>query len=122
MIESKGRITTIGSISGIGTWIGGGDYTMSKHAIEAFSDTLALEMARFDVKASAVWKGGSTVPSTKNRTKLQQPSDTRCSIRIPSCATWLCRIAEKQPGRLGQHYAGSPSAMKGRNTLFPAMN
>lgn len=65
IIESKGRITTIGSISGIGTWIGGGDYTMSKHAIEAFSDTLALEMARLDVKASAVWKGRSTVPSTR---------------------------------------------------------
>jgi len=57
IIESKGRITTIGSISGIGTWIGGGDYTMSKHAIEAFSDTLALEMARFDVKASVIQPG-----------------------------------------------------------------
>jgi NAD(P)-dependent dehydrogenase (short-subunit alcohol dehydrogenase family) len=57
IIESKGRITTIGSISGIGTWIGGGDYTMSKHAIEAFSDTLALEMERFDVKASVIQPG-----------------------------------------------------------------
>ena len=57
IIESKGRITTIGSISGIGTWIGGGDYTMSKHAIEAFSDTLALEMERFDVKASIIQPG-----------------------------------------------------------------
>lgn len=57
IIESKGRITTIGSISGIGTWIGGGDYTMSKHAIEAFSDTLVLEMARFDVKASVIQPG-----------------------------------------------------------------
>ena len=57
IIESKGRITTIGSISGIGTWIGGGDYTRSKHAIEAFSDTLALEMERFDVKASIIQPG-----------------------------------------------------------------
>ena len=57
IIESKGRITTIGSISGIGTWIGGGDYTMSKHAIEAFADTLALEMERFDVKASVIQPG-----------------------------------------------------------------
>ena len=44
IIESKGRIVTIGSISGILTWMGGGDYTMSKHAIEAFSETLAIEM------------------------------------------------------------------------------
>ena len=57
IIESKGRIATIGSISGIGTWIGGGDYTMSKHAIEAFSDTLALEMERFGVKASVIQPG-----------------------------------------------------------------
>jgi NAD(P)-dependent dehydrogenase (short-subunit alcohol dehydrogenase family) len=57
IIESKGRIATIGSISGIGTWVGGGDYTMSKHAIEAFSDTLAMEMERFDVEASVIQPG-----------------------------------------------------------------
>lgn len=57
IIESKGRIATIGSISGILTWTGGGDYTMSKHAIEAFSDTLSLEMERFDVKASVIQPG-----------------------------------------------------------------
>jgi NAD(P)-dependent dehydrogenase (short-subunit alcohol dehydrogenase family)/truncated hemoglobin YjbI len=57
IIESEGRITTIGSISGIGTWFGGGDYTMSKHAIEAFSDTLALELERFDVKTSVIQPG-----------------------------------------------------------------
>jgi NAD(P)-dependent dehydrogenase (short-subunit alcohol dehydrogenase family) len=57
IIESKGRIVTIGSISGILTWTGGGDYTMSKHAIEAFSDTLSLEMQRFDVKASVIQPG-----------------------------------------------------------------
>lgn len=57
IIESKGRITTIGSIAGILTWFGGGDYTMSKHTIEAFSETLALEMDRFDVKASVIQPG-----------------------------------------------------------------
>ena len=57
IIDSKGRIVTTGSISGIGTWFGGGDYTMSKHAIEAFSDTLAIEMASFDVKVSVIQPG-----------------------------------------------------------------
>jgi len=57
IIESQGRIVTIGSISGVGTWFGGGDYTMSKHAIEAFSETLALEMAGFDVKVSVIQPG-----------------------------------------------------------------
>jgi NAD(P)-dependent dehydrogenase (short-subunit alcohol dehydrogenase family) len=57
IIESKGRIATISSISGVGTWIGGGDYTMSKHAMEAFSETLSLEMERFGVKASVIQPG-----------------------------------------------------------------
>lgn len=57
IINSKGRIVTIGSISGVGTWFSGGDYTMSKHAIEAFSDTLAIEMASFDVKVSVIQPG-----------------------------------------------------------------
>lgn len=57
IIESEGRIINIGSISGIGTWVMGADYTMSKHAIEAFSDTLGLEMDRFGVKVSVVQPG-----------------------------------------------------------------
>lgn len=57
IIESKGRIINISSISGVLDWPMGGLYTMSKHAIETFSDTLALEMARFDVKVSAIEPG-----------------------------------------------------------------
>ncbi len=57
IIESKGRIATIGSIAGILTWPGGSDYTMSKHAIEAFSESLAMEMARFGVTASVIQPG-----------------------------------------------------------------
>ena len=57
IMESKGRITTIGSISGIlsGTFFG--LYSMSKHAIEAYTDALAQEMARFDVKVSVIEPG-----------------------------------------------------------------
>ena len=66
IIESKGRIATIGSISGVLTWTGGGDYTMSKHAIEAFSETLSLEMERFDVKASVIQPGNYKSDIVKN--------------------------------------------------------
>ena len=45
LIESKGRIATTGSLSGFVTWPMGGPYTMSKHAVEAFTDSLAGEMA-----------------------------------------------------------------------------
>lgn len=57
IIESKGRIATIGSIAGTlssATW---GPYSMSKHAMEAFADALADEMSQFGVKASLIEPG-----------------------------------------------------------------
>ena len=70
IIESKGRITTTGSISGIlsGTFIG--PYSMSKHAIEAFTDSLAGEMEKFGVRVSVVEPGNynsAIVDTMRNR-------------------------------------------------------
>ena len=54
IIQSKGRIVTTGSVAGIVTppifWA----YSMSKHAVEVFNDTLAIEMARFDVSVHVI--------------------------------------------------------------------
>lgn len=57
IIESQGRISTTGSISGMLTWPFGGAYTVSKHAVEAFSETLAQELAPFGVQVSVVEPG-----------------------------------------------------------------
>ena len=57
LIESKGRVTTTGSISGTVTWGMGGPYTMSKHAVEAYTDVLAAELAPFGVSVSVVEPG-----------------------------------------------------------------
>jgi NAD(P)-dependent dehydrogenase (short-subunit alcohol dehydrogenase family) len=57
IIESKGRITTTGSISGILSGTLFGPYSMSKHAIEAFTDSLAREMRKFDVHVSVIEPG-----------------------------------------------------------------
>lgn len=57
IIESKGRITNISSISGILSGMYWGPYTMSKHAIEAYTVALAEEMALFDVQVSAINPG-----------------------------------------------------------------
>lgn len=57
IIKSKGRITTISSISGILSGRLFGPYSMSKHAIEAFVDSLAVEMAKFEVSVSAIEPG-----------------------------------------------------------------
>lgn len=57
LIESQGRVMTTGSISGIlsGPFLGA--YSMSKHAVEAFTDALAAEMARFGMAVSVVEPG-----------------------------------------------------------------
>jgi len=57
IIESKGRISIISSISGTlssATW---GPYSMTKHAMEAYGDALADEMKRFGVKVSLIEPG-----------------------------------------------------------------
>ena len=58
IIESGGRITTIGSISGILSGVFYGPYSMSKHAMEAYTDSLAAEMDKFGVKVSIIEPGG----------------------------------------------------------------
>jgi len=57
IIESKGRITTTGSIAGTLASSMFGQYAMSKHAIEAFTDALANEMERFGVEVSVIEPG-----------------------------------------------------------------
>lgn len=57
IIESRGRIVNMGSIAGnIGIEFLG-PYSMSKHAIEAYTDALAAEMQRFGVHVSVIAPG-----------------------------------------------------------------
>jgi NAD(P)-dependent dehydrogenase (short-subunit alcohol dehydrogenase family) len=57
IIESKGRISNISSLAGIATGPAYGAYSMSKHAIEAFTDSLASEMRPLGVRVSAIKPG-----------------------------------------------------------------
>jgi NAD(P)-dependent dehydrogenase (short-subunit alcohol dehydrogenase family) len=57
IIAQKGRITTIGSISGVLSRGGLSAYSMSKHAVEAFGDALAAELAPQGVHVSLVEPG-----------------------------------------------------------------
>lgn len=69
IIASKGRITTIGSVSGI---LAGRDfsaYSMSKHAIEAFTDSLAQEMAPLGVQVSVIEPGSYASEAVKSFAK-----------------------------------------------------
>ena len=58
IIHNKGRIVNISSISGILSGFAYGNYALSKHALEGYSDTLAAEMEKFGVKVSIIEPGG----------------------------------------------------------------
>lgn len=69
IIAAKGRISTIGSIAGTLSGSFMGQYSMSKHAIEAYTDALAAEMERFGVKVSVIEPGNyrSRISSSAGR-------------------------------------------------------
>ena len=57
LIESKGRIANMGSISGTLSGRYSGQYSMSKHAIEAYTDSLAAEIEPLGVHVSVIEPG-----------------------------------------------------------------
>ena len=57
IIAAKGRIVNISSVSGILAGKNTSAYAMSKHAVEAFTDSLATEMQDVGVRVSAVEPG-----------------------------------------------------------------
>lgn len=89
IIESQGRITTTGSIAGTTTGRFMGPYSMSKFAVEAFTDALHAEMAKFDVEVSVIEPGNFRSDIMKNmqkrykRTKKNR-KDTRFAEEIES--------------------------------------
>ncbi|MCJ7457648.1 MAG: SDR family oxidoreductase [candidate division Zixibacteria bacterium] len=58
LIESKGRIVNIGSQGGIITYKYFGPYTMTKHALEAYTVSLNLELEPYGIWVSIVQPGG----------------------------------------------------------------
>ncbi len=66
--ESKGRTTTISSIAGFSRG-GSGSYSMSKFAIEGYTDTLANELRDSGVQVSAVEPGGYKSKIRETRVK-----------------------------------------------------
>ncbi len=57
IIENRGRITTTGSISGILSSPTLGAYSMTKHAVEAFTDSLAAQLEPDGVRVSVIEPG-----------------------------------------------------------------
>jgi NAD(P)-dependent dehydrogenase (short-subunit alcohol dehydrogenase family) len=69
IMAEKGRVTTIGSISGILASPELPAYTMSKHAVEAFTDSLAQQLAPRGVQVSVIEPGNYDTQIGKNAAK-----------------------------------------------------
>lgn len=95
IIASKGRITTIGSISGILANANSSAYSMSKHAIEAFTDSLAQEMGTHNVQVSVVEPGNYRSDIAKNaverlkadpkladRSRFKEPDEVAAAVSL----------------------------------------
>jgi NAD(P)-dependent dehydrogenase (short-subunit alcohol dehydrogenase family) len=80
IVAQKGRITTIGSISGILASPDLSAYSMSKHAIEAFTDSLAQQMAPLGVAVSVIEPGNYDSEIGKNAAR-RTGAETRFADR-----------------------------------------
>ena len=97
IIESKGRITNIGSIAGILSASFLGQYSMSKHAIEAYADALAGEMERFDVKVSVIEPGNfrSQIGKKQAGRLSEQPYAKKGSPFAEDLTEWIDYLADR---------------------------
>jgi len=95
ILASKGRITTIGSISGVLASRDLTAYAMSKHAVEAFTDSLAAQMAPLGVLVSVVEPGNfdSEIGKTAakrvgkdnrmaDRSKYKKPDEVAAAVEL----------------------------------------
>ncbi|MCJ7590249.1 MAG: SDR family oxidoreductase [Woeseiaceae bacterium] len=82
IIESKGRICNISSIAGILSGMFWAPYNITKHALEAYTDDLAAEMALFDVQVSAINPGNynSNIGTKEAAALAKQPYSQPGSI------------------------------------------
>jgi len=100
IIESKGRIINISSIAGILSGRFWAPYNMSKHAIEAYTDDLAEEMALFDVRVSAI-----------------NPGNYNSNIGIKQAAV-LAKKPYAQPGSIYAKYIAEDIAYMADRSMY----
>jgi short-subunit dehydrogenase len=81
MTASKGRIVTISSISGILSSPNLGVYSMSKHAVEAFGDSLARQLEAQGVASILVEPGNYNSQIGATAEKRMGQADSRISDR-----------------------------------------
>jgi NAD(P)-dependent dehydrogenase (short-subunit alcohol dehydrogenase family) len=82
VIQSKGRIVNIGSVSGILAGKTVAAYAMSKHAVEAFTDSLASEMESLGVQVAVVEPGNYNTEIFKNAVQRLNADPRRADMSM----------------------------------------
>ena len=95
IIEQKGRIVNIGSISGILASPNLAAYSMSKHAIEALTDSLAGQVDTAGVRVSVVEPGNYNSEIVKNA--MARMGADSAAARATGYAARVDRSNYKQP-------------------------
>jgi NAD(P)-dependent dehydrogenase (short-subunit alcohol dehydrogenase family) len=94
LTSSKGRITNISSIAGINATATVGGYSMTKHAIEAFTDVLAAEVAAAGVRVNVIEPGnfnseiaanaqrrvGRDLDASADRSRYKEPDEVAVAV------------------------------------------
>ncbi|XP_060069077.1 D-beta-hydroxybutyrate dehydrogenase, mitochondrial-like [Ylistrum balloti] len=77
--KSKGRIVNLSSVKGRYSWPGDSVYIVTKHAIETMSDSLRLEMKKFEVNVSVVepgqYDGATSITGEKQVKRIKKEVD-----------------------------------------------
>lgn len=119
LIESQGRVTTIGSISGILSGRTAASYSMSKHAVEAYTDSLAEEMAEHGVAVSVVEPGNY---QSRIRYKVLEEAKRKGASeqRLSELEQWA-RTEYKEPDEVAEavHHFLVSDAPKRRYMVVP---
>jgi NAD(P)-dependent dehydrogenase (short-subunit alcohol dehydrogenase family) len=91
LIENRGRIINIGSISGSVGFSYLGPYTMSKHAMEAYTEALHAEMAPLGVSVSVIKPGdyASNIWKADSETKRLEEMKVNGSPFVDGFQEWL---------------------------------
>lgn len=101
---AEGRIINIGSISGLAAMPGVSVYAASKHAVEAITDSLRIELQPFGVEVVVIEPGGIKTPIwEKGAQRDARKTDDAHTTRLRELYAPLIRLLEKlnsKPGGL----------------------
>jgi len=81
VVSEKGRIVNMGSIAGLFAFPDGAAYTMSKHAMEAFTDALGFELEPMGVQVSVIEPGNFNSEIGKNAMQRGMKVDPKIANR-----------------------------------------